>query len=82
MVGAVTASLMPVLGTVIVAMLGWIVTEQRALRGKIDALASEHNHLAREFSELKGEVRARFGIEDTKKIMAASEIDAAQQARS
>lgn len=82
MEGAVTASLMPVLGTVIVAMLGWIVTEQRALRGKIDTLASEHNHLAREFSELTGEVRARFGIEGTKKIMAASEIDAPQQARS
>ena len=33
---------------------------------KIDTLAASHNALAREFSELRGEIKARFSMQDKK----------------
>ena len=36
-----TMNLMPLLGTVIVALLGWIVAEQRALRSEVGDVRSD-----------------------------------------
>ena len=39
-----TANLMPILGTLIIAMLGWLITEQRTMRSDIGDL---HERMAR-----------------------------------
>ena len=50
-----------------------IDTSARSVDGKIDTLANSHNSLAREFSELRGEIRTRFGILDQERVNKALE---------
>ena len=46
-------------GFVSLGLFMWRVTDR--LDRKIDGLAKDHQALARELSELKGEIRGRFG---------------------
>ena len=49
-----TVNLMPLLGTVIVALLGWIVAEQRALRSEVGDIRSDVANLREHMARLEG----------------------------
>ena len=48
------ASLIAVVATIIVAMLGWIVAEQRAVRGEVRGLSADVAQLRERMAKLEG----------------------------
>lgn len=52
---------------------GKIDSSATSQSNKIDSLAESHHSLAREFSELRGEIRTRFGILDQERVNKALE---------
>ncbi len=50
---------------------GKIDSEVSRLQGRIDSQNDARNNLAKEFSELRGEIRARFALQDRQDVQDA-----------